>query len=299
MTPYASILIATDFSDCAEVALGHAVRLSEELHTNLAATHIIDTAYFAQLGEALSSLGTELRFGLEKDAKENWTNLANKLPGAGAASFSVSIHQRASGIIDAAKEASANLIVLGAFGDRRPDVGFGTVATACVRRSPADVLLVRDTQTGPFRRILVGTDFSAASVDAIRRAVEIATVERAELHVVHAFDAPWKKLHFRSPASMVDPESQVKYRATLENRLRDFVAPYVEGVAMQVTLTCVDVQSYRSGLVDHAEAIAADLVVLGTRGTTNLRDMMLGSTAEKVLAETRCSVLAVRPTAVA
>lgn len=295
MTPYSSILIATDFSDCAEVALVHAVRLSEALRTQLAATHIIDTAYFAQLGEALSSLGTELRFGLEKDAQESWKGLANKLPGAGAARFTVSIHQRAAGIIEAAKEASANLIVLGAFGDRRPDVGFGTVATACVRRSPADVLLVRDTQRGPFHRILAGTDFSAASVDAIRRAVEIATAERAELHVVHAFDAPWKKLHFRSPASMVDPESQVRYRTSIENRLREFVTPYLTNLATPATLSCVDVQGYRSGLVDHAAAISADLVVVGTRGATNLRDMMLGSTAEKVLAETPCSVLAVRP----
>jgi nucleotide-binding universal stress UspA family protein len=41
--------------------------------------------------------------------------------------------------------------------------------------------------------------------------------------------------------------------------------------------------------------VGADLTVLGTRGKTNLRDMLLGSAAERVLAESRCSVLAVKP----
>ncbi|MBM4361664.1 MAG: universal stress protein, partial [Deltaproteobacteria bacterium] len=40
---------------------------------------------------------------------------------------------------------------------------------------------------------------------------------------------------------------------------------------------------------------AADLVVLGTRGRTNLRDLFLGSTAERVVRECPCSVLAVPP----
>jgi nucleotide-binding universal stress UspA family protein len=41
--------------------------------------------------------------------------------------------------------------------------------------------------------------------------------------------------------------------------------------------------------------LGAELVVMGTRGRTNLRDMLLGSTAERTIAEARCSVLAVRP----
>jgi nucleotide-binding universal stress UspA family protein len=43
--------------------------------------------------------------------------------------------------------------------------------------------------------------------------------------------------------------------------------------------------------------VRADLVVLGTRGEHSLRDLLLGSTAEKALAAAGCSVLAVKPAA--
>jgi nucleotide-binding universal stress UspA family protein len=41
--------------------------------------------------------------------------------------------------------------------------------------------------------------------------------------------------------------------------------------------------------------MGADLIVLGTRGHTNLRDVLLGSTAERALSESTCSILAVKP----
>jgi hypothetical protein len=47
--------------------------------------------------------------------------------------------------------------------------------------------------------------------------------------------------------------------------------------------------------VQYAQGVGADLIVLGTRGRTNLRDLLLGSTAEKVLRDSVCSVLAVHP----
>jgi nucleotide-binding universal stress UspA family protein len=41
--------------------------------------------------------------------------------------------------------------------------------------------------------------------------------------------------------------------------------------------------------------VDADLIALGTRGRTNLRDVLLGSTAERVIRSAGRSVLAVRP----
>lgn len=46
-------------------------------------------------------------------------------------------------------------------------------------------------------------------------------------------------------------------------------------------------------IVEYTREIGADLIVLGTRGRTNLRYVMAGSTAERLLRELPCSVLAV------
>jgi nucleotide-binding universal stress UspA family protein len=47
--------------------------------------------------------------------------------------------------------------------------------------------------------------------------------------------------------------------------------------------------------VKYATDSGADLVILGTRGKTNLRDVLLGSTAEHVVQDAQCSVLVTKP----
>lgn len=66
--------------------------------------------------------------------------------------------------------------------------------------------------------------------------------------------------------------------------------------AIRTEHVVLDDQGHRSGIVDHAQEVRADLIVLGTRGRTNLRDVVQGTTAEKVLRESSCWVLAVKPT---
>lgn len=52
---------------------------------------------------------------------------------------------------------------------------------------------------------------------------------------------------------------------------------------------------HRSGILEFASAVHGDIVVVGTRGRTNLRDVVLGSTAEKVLRDSQVAVWACKP----
>jgi nucleotide-binding universal stress UspA family protein len=54
-------------------------------------------------------------------------------------------------------------------------------------------------------------------------------------------------------------------------------------------------QSHGCEISEYARTESADLVVIGTRGKSSLKYLLLGSTAEYVLRERPCSVLAVRP----
>lgn len=54
---------------------------------------------------------------------------------------------------------------------------------------------------------------------------------------------------------------------------------------------------HRSGILEFATAVHGDIVVVGTRGRTNLRDVVLGSTAEKVLRDSLIAVWACKPAA--
>lgn len=312
MPSYRAIVVGTDFSPCSAVALRRALGLSagqRAAPSRLTVVHIIDTLVAIELKEALSSLQQDITDGLVRDARTRWAEFASAIPGAGDLPFEVAVTNRVAGIVRRADQEQADLLVLGAFGESAPDVGLGTVATACVRHATTDVLLVRDTHPGqgasPFRKVVAAVDFSETSRRVVERAAVMAAQEGAELILLHVFQAPWRRLHYRAPTPEADPAFRKQYAEGLVGRLTDFCQSTLDVVldegrrsgsrGLQVRHVVFDHQGHRSGIAEHAESVGADLIVLGTRGRSNLRDMLLGSTAEKALRESKCSILAVKP----
>ncbi len=291
-----SILVGTDFTPGSRAALAQAIRMAAWTSASVRAIHVIDTLVAMELEEALGPYQKNVRESLVADARRAWDSVCAANAGAAAVPLDVRIHARIPGILAAVREAKADLLVLGAYGETAPDVGFGTIATGCVRHAGCDVLLVRDTQESAFRCIVACVDFSPTSLGALERAARIATRDGAALHILYVFDAPWNKLHYRAPTPQAEPHFRDQYRQALERRLAGFAAPLGPSVnALKPVLALYEYQGYRSGIVEYATKAGADLIVLGTRGRSNLRDLLLGSTAEKVLRDTRCSVFAVRP----
>lgn len=294
--PIASIVVGTDFTPCSAVALGQAIRVATWSNATVHVVHVINTTVVIEIETALSELQQGIRDGLVKDAERAWAEFAKGVPGAASLPLEVSINNRIFGILRRARDSKADLLVMGAFGDRTPDVGFGTVATACVRKSMTDVLLVRDTQKGPFRTIVAAVDFSETSLRALQRASLFAARDGAELHVLHVFTAPSRHLSFAETVPLIPPHVEKAYRDGLERQLVEFASPIAAvHPGLRLRTVCYDYNAHRSGIVEYAKSAAADLIVLGTRGRTNLRDILLGSTAEKALGESPCSILAVKP----
>lgn len=293
-----SILVGVDFTPCSRVALVQALRLGAAFKAKVHPLHAIDTLVVTELEEALAPIQKEIRAGLVADAKEAWKEFASSVPGASAHQVEVAVNNRVEAVLEAASRDAADLIVLGAYSHSDPDLGVGTVASGCVRRATADVLLARDDHDGPYRRIVAGVDFSETSRRALARAAQLAACDGAELHVLHVFTAPWKVVHWRSPNPASTPGFEKQYRAGLEGRLRDFASREVADAGVKQSRTVIfDHEGHRSGIVEYARSVHADMVVLGTRGRSNLRDLFLGSTAEKTLRDCTTSVLAVRPRA--
>lgn len=153
----------------------------------------------------------------------------------------------------------------------------GTVATACVRKSMTDVLLVRDTQpqsgSAPFKTIVAAVDFSPTSLRAVARAAMFAAKDGAKLHLLHVFQAPWLQLHYSESKPLAADHQQKDYRDGLERRLAEFCRPALEAHAgLDASMVVYDYNGHRSGIVEYAGKAGAGLIVLGTRGQTNLRD---------------------------
>jgi nucleotide-binding universal stress UspA family protein len=272
------------------------MRLATVLPGELRAVHVIDTPVAVELEQTLSEFQLDIREGLLADARRAWSDFAATVSGAQAIPFDVTVSDRIVGVNRAAREQRADLLILGAFGQRPVDVGLGTMATACVRHAPCDVLLVRDTHAGPFRAIIVGIDFSETSARALKRAAELALLERAELRVLHVVDPPWHRLDYRAPTVEVAPDFTERYSDQVSRRLAEFAGSVLSTLPpLDFLCELFEARSHRSGLVAYAQEVGADLIVLGTRGQSNVRDLFLGSTAENVLKCTTCSVLATKP----
>jgi nucleotide-binding universal stress UspA family protein len=136
----------------------------------------------------------------------------------------------------------------------------------------------------PFKRILTAVDFSANSLEAFRIAAEMASVHSATLHLLHVIEA--------LPSG--PGEATMEFVQKANDAVEQLVAsqPALE----KVTLT-TEVVSGRAfdEIVNRARGWRADLIVLGTKGTTSLEQIFLGGTAEHVIKESPCSVLIVRP----
>lgn len=297
MNAISTIVVGVDFSPGSAAALKEAARIARWNRARVRAVHVIDPTVAEELAAALPGTRQQVDARLIADAQRAWDALARDAMPDLIGAIDVRFDHRARGIVAAARDAAADLLVLGARGTGPPGVGMGTVATTCVRRAHTKVLLVRDTQAGPFRTVVACVDFSTTSLRALEQAARVATHDGAALHVLHVYDPPWHHLHFHAPTPEAKPEFQQQYRDALTRRLSAFAGELGREIDyLKPTLTLFDYQGHRSGVVEYAAQVGADLMVLGTRGRTTLRDLLLGSTAERVLAESACSVLAVPPT---
>ena len=117
----------------------------------------------------------------------------------------------------------ADLLVLGATGESLLPHGTGTLATKCLRKASAKVMLVHASQVRPYRRVLACVDFSETSRVAVAQALHVADQDQAEVHLLHVFRAEWQIWNFHQPLPALS-DFEKNYRAIMENNLRQFVA---------------------------------------------------------------------------
>lgn len=132
------------------------------------------------------------------------------------------------------------------------------------------------------RHVIVGTDFSPASEDAVERAIRIAREHRARLHIVHASGrrlAAALSRRFHVDRHRVDTQLAAVVQRARASKVR--ATPH----HIETTAT--------KALQGLARELGADVVVVGTRGRT-VPDSFVGSTAERVAASCRVPVLLVR-----
>ncbi len=143
------------------------------------------------------------------------------------------------------------------------------------------------------RRILVPLDFSGKSRQALDFAVPLAEQYGGKIVLAHVVQPPAMSAWHAIPGGG-HYLAMKRHNLTdaAQERLNEMASDHVpSGVRGQ---TVVLRGSPGDELTSLAERLKVELIVLGTRGHTGLKRMLIGSTAERVVRHAGCPVLAVR-----
>ena len=140
------------------------------------------------------------------------------------------------------------------------------------------------------RTILVPLDFSPSSDAVLEWAAHLAEEHGSRLVLLHAYHLPVDFQQLEGAYLPPDFWTQVKADAS-QNLDRYAVRLRERGLEVETSIR----EGYPASVIeDEARARHADLVVIGTRGHTGLKHLLLGSVAERVVQKAPCPVLTVK-----
>lgn len=176
---------------------------------------------------------------------------------------------------------------------------FGNTSMKLFRRCPCPVLVTKVGTDARSLNILVATDLKPASDDALRLGIALTRQMNARLHVLHVVE--YKLDDICSIGLPSDKQSEYRRRirahaeALLEAQLR--TTDYKSlGDRIQVHLASgVGVGVPDVAIQHFIQLNQIHLLVMGTIGRGGIRGIMISNTAERLLPEVHCSILAVKP----
>lgn len=287
MANLTTILAATDFSDASNAALAQAVRLAKETGATL---HVLHTASSSAADELAAFFPGMQDDGFTEFLDALRDRITAQLAESGAPESTVVTVRTGNAfraIAESIEEHNPDLLVIGSTGvsGRR----LGTIGGKCIRKAACDVLLIPSESGTTFSHITACVDFSKLSPAVLRRAAEFAAFDSATLVALYAREQVDTSIFIHGPSQdLIDTLPRV-IEKQFENELRPHAGD------TPVTFAMTTCESYSDGIVRFAEESKSDLVVTGTTGRTGLAYMLLGTTAEKVIREVGCAVLAVKP----
>ncbi|MCK0537735.1 universal stress protein [Alcanivorax quisquiliarum] len=285
MTAVTDIRIATDFSPHAERAALRGARLAQALNAPATLIHVperprvlavqslLDEQHGAAIEQAMASavaavddsVGVRLQGEVREGSKVGTT------------------------LLDGAN--SGTLVVVGGQGEHAwRDRMLGSTASGIVRRSTGPVLAVRGAVDGPYRKVLVPVDLSAASRPALELALTVAP--DAEIEVLHT----WAPLALPYGSFAVGAKDLLEAHAREQEETgRKGLEELVASAGLEpgrVTLTLRKDFPTR-GILSQAEESGADLLVLGRQSGNPVEKWFVGSVTLQVLTHSDSDVLIV------
>ena len=186
-------------------------------------------------------------------------------------------------LLETAEQTHADLVIVGQSG---AGSNHGILARNLARKTNCSALIVPEKSRLRLRRILVPIDFSVHSVEAFKIAMGISKqlAEPAEIVCLNIYETPSLAAVYIGKRTeelreIVEKDRMESFRLFLEN--------YGAGQAANVKTKLIEnrVGDIGTYIMDYADEMDADLIVIGAKGHSRVERLLLGSVTERLLSE--------------
>ncbi len=140
------------------------------------------------------------------------------------------------------------------------------------------------------KRILVPVDFSEYSENALKVAAQIARKNNSELILLHLLELPHQSSTLIGNGNSIPEIMFFKNRAVSKlEKLMD--ADYLTGIDVS---EAIEFKNVSDGVIHASIKNKVDLIIMGSQGTSEFKELLIGSNTEKVVRFSNIPVLIIK-----
>jgi len=278
-----TVLAVTDFSPTAGKAVEWAAFFARHIRARLHLLHIVPEPG----SPPVRAVQERVEQALQETVASRKRAMEERVASLVGPNLEVSGEVQVGRVVDRIVEASAlaDLVVLGVRGEREEGGFIGSTAYRIIAGTTQPVLAVpHDAPEPRLSRILVPVDLSPISLQAILKALEI----------VKAFDGVHVDVLY--VVEILESISEKEVHNILQEAIWREIRQHLPQIHPQENLSLHVDRRFRAApaILDKAQALRADLIVMRTHGRHGILKSLVGSTTEQVLRGTFCPVYAFR-----
>lgn len=279
MATIKNILIPTDFSETADLAVAHGAYMAHLFSAKIFLLHSVETTMYAggpgepvlvQEAERMYNLGVEQLARLTKEIKTKYDVEISAITVSG---------KPAAGISEAVKDNNIDIIVMGTHGASGFEEFFiGSNAHKVVNLATCPVISIRlTTKTIGFNNIVLPISNDMHSRQKVNNAIELASKYNSTVHVLGLQETN-------------DKTDEKKFEIKLES-----VEHMLKKANVKYTKKLVKGHNPAIEAMKFSEEAGGDLIVIMTDHESDLTGMFLGTVAKQIVNHSKIPVLSIRP----
>ncbi len=267
------ILVPTDFSEQATIALRAATNIARKSGAEIILLHIIDlpqeTMDMIKPGYDLPEI---MFFKEHAEAKLTQTSLSEELNGLNVSQI-LKLGRTFNEVTDVAKANNIDLIVMGSHGASGfKELFIGSNTEKVIRTSEIPVLAIKGTETEvSFNKVVFANDFTEETAEGFQKIIDFLKVNGAQPHFL-----------------MVNTPNNFKPTHIAQQLAHDFLKQYNLDDYEFSIYNDLDIEK---GILNFAERVDADLIAMGTHGRKGFARLLNGSISEDLMNHSPRSII--------